>query len=190
LRNKGRLGRLRQIPPRRWAEFWRAVLTDVLLISASLVFAIGLVADFQWSEQDARLLAWLAPMLSLVGVGALFSQGLYRVHSRYAGLPTCFACIKASAGSARLPNWSAGVCLLQRASVLAGGVGAVRVPVDHTAVGAARWASPVRLVPCLRAEPVAVAACAGGRRRRHGRGGDARDSAQPSFGTARGRLRG
>jgi Predicted nucleoside-diphosphate sugar epimerases len=73
------------------------VLTDVLLISASLVFAIGLVADFQWREHDARLLAWLAPMLSLVGVGALFSQGLYRVHSRYAGITDLFRLLKASA---------------------------------------------------------------------------------------------
>ena len=96
MRNKGRLGRLGQIPPRRWAEFWRAVLTDVLLISASLVFAIGLVADFQWREHDTRLLAWLAPMLSLVGVGALFSQGLYRVHSRYAGITDLFRLLKAS----------------------------------------------------------------------------------------------
>jgi FlaA1/EpsC-like NDP-sugar epimerase len=96
LRNKGRLGRLRQIPPRRWAEFWRAVLTDVLLISASLVFAIGLVADFKWKEQDTRLLAWLAPLLSLVGVGALSIQGLYRVHSRYAGITDLFRLLKAS----------------------------------------------------------------------------------------------
>lgn len=97
MRNKGRLGRWSQIPPRRWAEFWRAVLTDVLLISASLVFAIGLVADFQWKVDDARVLAWLAPLLSLVGVGALFSQGLYRVHSRYAGITDVFRLLKASA---------------------------------------------------------------------------------------------
>lgn len=90
MRNKGTLGRLRQIPPRRWAEFWRAVLTDVLFISVSLVFAIGLVRDFRWLGDDVRLLSWLAPALSVVGVIALFFQGLYRVHSRYAGITDIF----------------------------------------------------------------------------------------------------
>jgi FlaA1/EpsC-like NDP-sugar epimerase len=97
LRNKGTLGWLRQIPPRRWAEFLRAVFTDVWLISASLVFAVGLVNDFRYTAQDARMVGWLAPLLSLVGAGALLSQGLYRVHSRYAGITDLFRLLKASA---------------------------------------------------------------------------------------------
>ncbi|BCW96746.1 MAG: polysaccharide biosynthesis protein [Fimbriimonadales bacterium] len=105
MRNKGTLGRLRQIPPRRWAEFWRAVLTDVLFISVSLVFAIGLVRDFRWLGDDVRLLSWLAPALSVVGVIALFFQGLYRVHSRYAGITDIFRLIKASA-------WLSMACLV------------------------------------------------------------------------------
>jgi FlaA1/EpsC-like NDP-sugar epimerase len=98
LRNKGTLGWLRQIPPRRWAEFLRAVFTDVWLISASLVFAVGLVNDFRYTAQDARMVGWLAPLLSLVGAGALLSQGLYRVHSRYAGITDLFRLLKASVG--------------------------------------------------------------------------------------------
>lgn len=98
MRNKGTLGWLRQIPPRRWAEFLRAVFTDILLISASLIIAVGLVQDFRYTVQDQRMLQWLTPLIVVIGVGALFMQGMYRVHSRYAGIMDLFRLVKASAG--------------------------------------------------------------------------------------------
>lgn len=98
MRNKGTLGWLRQIPPRRWAEFLRAVFTDILLISASLMIAVGLVQGFRYTAQDQRMLQWLIPPIVVIGVGALFMQGMYRVHSRYAGIMDLFRLVKASAG--------------------------------------------------------------------------------------------
>ncbi|MCX7992114.1 MAG: polysaccharide biosynthesis protein [Fimbriimonadales bacterium] len=98
MRNKGTLGWLRQIPPRRWAEFLRAVFTDILLISASLMVSVGLVQDFRFTPQDRSMVQWLAPLVSAIGVGALFGYGLYRVHSRYAGIMDLFRLLKASMG--------------------------------------------------------------------------------------------
>lgn len=98
MRKKGTLGWLWHIPPRRWAEFLRAVFTDVLLISASLIIAVGLVQDFRYTVADQRMLQWLAPLISAIGVGALFTQGMYRVHSRYAGIMDLFRLLKASIG--------------------------------------------------------------------------------------------
>lgn len=98
LRNKGTLGWLWQISPRRWAEFLRAVFTDILLISASLTIAVGLVQDFRYTVQEQHMLQWLAPLISVIGVGALFTQGMYRVHNRYAGIMDLFRLLKASVG--------------------------------------------------------------------------------------------
>ncbi len=96
--NKGTIGWLRQIPPRRWAEFLRAVFTDILLISASLVIAVGLAQDFRYTAQDERMLQWLTPLIAVIGIGALFVQRMYRVHSRYAGIMDLFRLLKASVG--------------------------------------------------------------------------------------------
>ncbi|MCS7208368.1 MAG: polysaccharide biosynthesis protein [Fimbriimonadales bacterium] len=98
MRNKGALGWLRQIPPRRWAAFLRAVFTDIWLISASLALAVGLVQDFRYTPHDVQMLQWLSPILSLLGTGGLFHYGLYRVHSRYAGITDLFRLLKVSFG--------------------------------------------------------------------------------------------
>jgi FlaA1/EpsC-like NDP-sugar epimerase len=74
------------------------VFTDILLISASLIIAVGLVQDFRYTVQDQRMLQWLTPLIVVIGVGALFMQGMYRVHSRYAGIMDLFRLVKASAG--------------------------------------------------------------------------------------------
>jgi FlaA1/EpsC-like NDP-sugar epimerase len=74
------------------------VFTDILLISASLMIAVGLVQDFRYTVQDQRMLQWLTPLIVVIGVGALFMQGMYRVHSRYAGIMDLFRLLKASAG--------------------------------------------------------------------------------------------
>ena len=94
--NRNALGWLQRIPPRRWAEFLRAVFTDILMISASLVVSVGLVQDFRYTAQDQRMLEWLSPFVALIGVGALLLQGMYRVHSRYAGIMDLFRLLKAS----------------------------------------------------------------------------------------------
>lgn len=95
---KGILGWMQRIPPKRWAEFLRSVFTDIFLISASLVASIGLAQDFRYTAQDWWMLQWLAPLLALAGVGGLFLQGLYRIHSRYAGIMDLFRLLKVSLG--------------------------------------------------------------------------------------------
>lgn len=98
MRKEGILGWLQQAPPRRWREFVRAVFTDILLLSGALVLSVGLVRDFRYTAQDVTLLQWLSPMVSLAGVATLFGFGLYRVHSRYAGITELFNLLKAGAG--------------------------------------------------------------------------------------------
>ncbi|OYT71747.1 MAG: hypothetical protein CFK48_04035, partial [Armatimonadetes bacterium CP1_7O] len=74
------------------------MFTDVLLISASLTIAVGLVHDFRYTVSDLRMLQWLAPLMSVIGIGALFMQGMYKVHARYAGIMDLFRLLKASIG--------------------------------------------------------------------------------------------
>ncbi|MCS7273534.1 MAG: polysaccharide biosynthesis protein [Fimbriimonadales bacterium] len=98
MQNKSRWEWLRQVPPQRWATLLRAVATDVLLLSTALVLSVGLVRDFRYTAQDVLLLQWCAPLLSVAGVCALFCYGLYRVHSRYAGITELFHLLKVGIG--------------------------------------------------------------------------------------------
>jgi len=61
-----------------------------LLVSLGLVLAIGFAKDFGFDLTDRRFLEAGAPLLSLLAVSLLFWQGLYRVHSRYAGISDLF----------------------------------------------------------------------------------------------------
>ncbi|MDW8107291.1 MAG: nucleoside-diphosphate sugar epimerase/dehydratase [Armatimonadota bacterium] len=70
----------------------------MLSLSAALVLSVGLVRDFRYTEQDVLLLQWCAPLVAIAGVGALFSYGLYRVHSRYAGITELFHLLKVGVG--------------------------------------------------------------------------------------------
>ncbi|MDW8107521.1 MAG: nucleoside-diphosphate sugar epimerase/dehydratase [Armatimonadota bacterium] len=70
----------------------------MLSLSTALVLSVGLVRDFRYTEQDVLLLQWCAPLIAIAGVGALFSYGLYRVHSRYAGITELFHLLKVGTG--------------------------------------------------------------------------------------------
>ncbi|MCS7301282.1 MAG: polysaccharide biosynthesis protein [Fimbriimonadales bacterium] len=72
------------------------MFTDILLISASLVTAVGLVSDFRYTSLDITMLQWLTPLISLLGIALLFSAGLYRIHTRYAGIFDLFRLLKVS----------------------------------------------------------------------------------------------
>ncbi|MFN4033505.1 MAG: polysaccharide biosynthesis protein [Fimbriimonadales bacterium] len=92
------LGRLQHVSPQRWAEFLRSVFTDVFFVSAALAASVGLARDFAYTAHDWQLLGWLAPLLALAGVVGLWLQGLYRIHSRYAGIMDVFRLLKVSIG--------------------------------------------------------------------------------------------
>ncbi len=97
MQNRNRRSRLGQIPPRRWAEFVRSVIVDILLVSSALTLSIGFSKDFAFDSQDRLFLEGGAPALSLLAVALLFWQGLYRIHARYAGVSDLFRLLGASA---------------------------------------------------------------------------------------------
>ncbi|MFQ3610620.1 MAG: nucleoside-diphosphate sugar epimerase/dehydratase [Fimbriimonadales bacterium] len=90
MQKEQRRSRLASIPPWRWAEFVRSVITDILLVSLALMLSIGFAKDFAFDRADRFFLEAGAPALSFLAVVLLFWQGLYRIHSRYAGLSDLF----------------------------------------------------------------------------------------------------
>lgn len=86
MRFKETIHQLGRIPRKRWNEFIKAVVLDVLMLSGAMVLAIGLISDFRFTAIDRWFLELAAPLLCGLGVLLLFWKGLYRVHSRYAGL--------------------------------------------------------------------------------------------------------
>ncbi len=78
--------KLGRIPRKRWGDFIKAVMFDVLMLSMALVLTVGLIGNFRFTVLDRHFLEYSAPILCLLGVALLFARGLYRVHARYTSL--------------------------------------------------------------------------------------------------------
>ncbi len=97
LKSREQVGQLEQERKARLGRSIRAALTDALIIFAALVLAVGLASDFRYQAGDRAFLATAAPLLILTGLSLLLVKGLYRVHSRYAGLSDLFGLMQVSA---------------------------------------------------------------------------------------------
>ncbi len=97
LKSREQVRQLEQERNARLGRSIRAALTDALIIFAALVLAVGLASDFRYQAGDRAFLATAAPLLILTGLSLLLVKGLYRVHSRYAGLSDLFGLMQVSA---------------------------------------------------------------------------------------------
>ncbi|MEN3002501.1 MAG: nucleoside-diphosphate sugar epimerase/dehydratase [Armatimonadota bacterium] len=83
----GQLWQARFVP---YGRFLWVALTDMLIIILALVLAVGLASNFRYQPVDRPFLLGVSPLLIIVGLALLWAKGLYRVHSRYAGLSDIF----------------------------------------------------------------------------------------------------
>jgi FlaA1/EpsC-like NDP-sugar epimerase len=97
LKPREQAGQLERVRNAQLGRSIRAALTDALIIFVALVLAVGLANDFRYQVGDRTFLTTAAPLLILAGLSLLLVKGLYRVHSRYAGLSDLFGLMQVSA---------------------------------------------------------------------------------------------
>ncbi len=96
MKQVGRFGQLWRERLNSNGRFVWVALTDALIIASALALAVGLANDFRYQVADRAFFGGVAPLLVLLGLGLLLARGLYRVHSRYAGLSDIFSIIHVS----------------------------------------------------------------------------------------------